>query len=798
MPRRIPEQFPSGALPVESGERTDPAEPTLEPYVRVCVMSSFSATDVFRLMIQKKIEPRDFSFTNVLFVEKDGRSENAGQAVPIGGSVGEDEDALKAVGRHLLEKTHIRPINVRLLGDMPYTLHRKKEKRDKLVRARYFSANVLPSDIPIPLHPEDDKIMGFHRLDIQDVGTLLGEGEIRTRSHPSRGRILPLLDSLRMDESVDHATSAVDYAPKDAENIQFEIVKDIRAHEAKKKIDVIMKLLIVSPLPDETKKLFQQRIEDARIKGDVSEIQELYVNVVDAVSESNFLSVPFHELFLEAVDLSNFQEEVDDESAGSSRIEATVRFMLTLLETKFSSNAYLDIAEKNEKLKDLVQKIKHFLRIISSDAKGGRGGEQHSMERQSASMAEFGGDEGDALLADAFEESFDIDERWANRVFTSTNTMIDDLSRKNIITITDGAYAANVVEQYNEVRDASLPYLLRLAFPRKKKSENHHFVKEGQHRERAVFEARRKLALLVTLSEGRRFYEETIENGVAPIQSDVWNAIVKPTPPDVQMGSRFDDRGELIDVDVVNEGDAKEHAHVWRTRLRQVVRDDGSVAPYLVEEITDQKRLEAVFRKMLIRGFDDPHEIKDVFRRQFIFQPGDGNGSAHGAERIFPKKEATIELCTESADGVRCEQRLIEDMAPVVDMLLSIQAKAERLKTQGVSIHIVDFKPTDGGMKSNSPGGGGDIRLAKWYVRHKDKKGVVRYQEVQAFTPSDDGKSGFYWAQKKKSDDERYALDRLIFTKGLRSFIELMWPAKLYASTRDVARNRRRKRPKKK
>jgi len=119
----------------------------------------------------------------------------------------------------------------------------------------------------------------------------------------------------------------------------------------------------------------------------------------------------------------------------------------------------------------------------------------------------------------------------------------------------------------------------------------------------------------------------------------------------------------------------------------------------------------------------------------------------------------------------------------VFDFIIELVTKA---KENGEEIEIQQWKglPKNGnGMESNGVGGGGTIRLCKFYIKHTDVKGVARMREVQIFLPKEE--SGIWVSGKvdydnKKTDDERYSISRLFTHGNVYSLIELLFPYDIY------------------
>ena len=129
---------------------------------------------------------------------------------------------------------------------------------------------------------------------------------------------------------------------------------------------------------------------------------------------------------------------------------------------------------------------------------------------------------------------------------------------------------------------------------------------------------------------------------------------------------------------------------------------------------------------------------------------------------------------------------ILEYNAPLIvhEYIAQLHTNAE---LRGQKIKIKQFKelPKEGeNMKSSGNGGGGKIRVCKFYIEHTDENNEVRVQEMQMFLPKQttDGSwvSGEEDYEYKKKDDKGYAMKRLFTHGSTYSLIELFFPYYIY------------------
>lgn len=128
--------------------------------------------------------------------------------------------------------------------------------------------------------------------------------------------------------------------------------------------------------------------------------------------------------------------------------------------------------------------------------------------------------------------------------------------------------------------------------------------------------------------------------------------------------------------------------------------------------------------------------------------------------------------------------KVVNEYAAVLEIIKQLQRKGAK---------ILDYDPTNRpgeNFNSSGPGGGDPIVLAKFYIL-LEIDGVRHIEEVQIFSPTEDGKTSFAHKEFKARLDAQYAVKRLTDTRGLRSFIELMLPAAIYGTpVRTIYRKR--------
>jgi 8-oxo-dGTP pyrophosphatase MutT (NUDIX family) len=722
--------------------------------VRAFIVQSKSV-DRLQRELSEVTDFQNLFLTKVVFAEKSAKSEkNAGQLIPVGGKVdAKDKTPERAILREMLEETHLRPTKLKACAqDLDYTL--KTPEKDILIAQKFFIVDILPSDYAYPIDPEEDKIRQFHGLDLAQLGELFGRGEIE-----NDGSLVTLLGNLRLPiDEVEQDSSVV--LAEEKKDIPFEIFTELSEElwkkEWRKREHVLSILFSTLEVEEEQVIEWMSQFKNAKTFFD---FQILWRECLLSLEEKP----DFEKHFLAAVDLSNFSEETEKNLPAESQVESIIRFMYTLLNTRFDFDDYFEIAEQNPKLSDFVSKIRKFIDSVSSE-KNGRGKLSHSLAEKVKLIPNIE----EELLSHVFCEVFHLSEDVVSQRLDRINKFINNIVDVGINPRVGAVYQRDLVSQITDISGAQLGRLLSYAFS----LENPSWGDEAGSgkdallmKKRIVFEARRKLTLLFLFSEVDQSYAEVIKKGNEPIEKLVQGFLTLPQVRG-EIVSLGNERGEIENI-LVNpkEKSFRESAVIKKqeTRFRRFKPGTRGI-PFLVGNEVRTKQMDSVYRKVIVRGINDPKDIKDIYGRAFTIAPDQENP-------LSKKYVSQREIRSLMIDG---KLQNVNDFAPILDILEYYQNQP--------NVRVFQYKATpELGENTKSSGvGGGEIRAAKFYIEHTDEKGITRFEEIQIFSSSEDGKSALYWQSKKKEDDERYFLDRMLDTKGLRSFLELMFPTAIY------------------
>ncbi len=775
--------------------------------VRVFVFRSKS-TEEIKKELAAGADPTLMSFITVMWAEKNAQAVNPHQVMPVGGRRKDQVSAAADAARELMEETHLRARHFDSVGEMEYTFRHPREG-DITNKAAFFATEIVPSDIAYSLHPEEDKIKGFHYLDAEETARLFVQHRLAVPGAAGQKENILLLDSLRTprlqavsfdvkkpspEETDDVAagayrrvkiaddpvTAAVRLSRRsqtdEAEHesafrIQMALMKKFQQREYEKKKDA---LAVCAGLLRRREAISQEEVEDVFQAIDAAtNLEGLMVVYVDFFKRHDIKDSVMRDIFCRAFDLANFKEEVRRENAGDSRMEAVLRLVYTMMNTEYYDDAYLDTAGEITNLKDFVGRLRSFLRAIAPQGK--------SAAEQAKTIS---GARTDQVLGqrivEEFQRAFDIPADEAKSRLDDIDRFLHNTVREAADPLIKGKHSRRLLEQTNEVQGATLQKLLEMAFPTGGRSAawKERYRGEGGDKkgafplESVVFEARRKLAMLYLFGPTEEYYRQMRElNSGNVIGEAIFEKVSSAPVVGCDVEEIYDRVGNLLDIKVKINGELSSEAEMPYAMIRRL---DGKAGSSVVRYHADVeklpiKELDQLFRKMIVRGFDQPEQARDLYRRSIVLvAPVDEKDAARLTTREKRKIAGVVD-----EDGGDVEE--VEDIQAVLDVVETIAAQA--------NTRVVGFKSTpqkNERLKSRGAGGKGEVRFAKFYIEHKDAEGNLHYEEVQVYAPSEDGKSGFYHKRKKEADDERYFFERLLQTRGLRSFMELLFPAAIY------------------
>lgn len=722
--------------------------------------------------------------THCLWLEKDTSSRNPGQITPIGG--GQDPadhgSFIRTALRELLQETHLRPTEIHQLVSehtrepIKITYHMAEKKpgyrREVDNTQHLFWARILPSDLPYQLDKTEDKIAAFHTLTLDEMGLLWGEDTL-----DYDGKKLSLLDSLRIfpknvenekidvqfnQNEVEHATMIAETMRSlgtVARKIEIEKLQDVAAelYEILK-----WKIPVSGPYDQELENTLQSLRNNDQ---DLAMARDHYAHFVSLCEKSG---LNLEEWFAHAVERSNTKIEL--RNPGNSDIEAALRLALLLTESKLNLQELSDLKREVDMRHGPPRPVDPYHNILgfagpneSPDFIGFLGKLAKLSDPTTTDYSE------EAILQNVtnldkktFEARFTeltgishIGTKF-NRINKFINRLLSsEIAQSEISSeLTDGT-----IEPISNAVNADLRTLVRFAFD----PDNSPLEDKDLHK-RLQFEAFRKLFLLYTLEPASRRYAEAEETHNTDIE-DLWGQILT-----FKAG-----RDHVINV---TDSRGANHDHTMRTFT--------NIPGLLAQQNVRNKELPSYFRKIIVRGFDNPYEVWDLYGRSLELA-ADPTADASTQTALFTRTDTSITTHRLSKDG--------SEVIPVTEIVNEYPAVIKIIETlQNKGAYILDYDPTNKpgtNFNSSGPGGGDPIVLAKFYVMI-EVDGVRHIEEVQVFSPTEAGISSFEHKEDKKRFDSQYAIKRLTDTKGLRSFIELMLPAAIYGTP---IRTIHRKRP---
>lgn len=704
-------------------------------------------------------------FVNSLWALKEGEA-SGGQLTPVGGKIDEDELPEAAAMRELVEETHLRSPerSIEKVGEQHYSfLHRgKNETMRRLVH--YYKGKISAPDFDIPyvLDPAEDKIAEFVSLSPSETWQLFAKGEIHRD-----GKVLKILDCLS-PKAQDRAQSQTIINHSEREQVGREMFKHHLLTDARKKMQILSSLaegILVKPVGDQASRPLKSPIigavnlnkwpeystEPADIPG---RFQVAWNQLYHELTSFNFSNDQQASLYVRAVN-DFWKEHIRDFTVADVQRAYDVTEMGAKL---FNAFHYKKVSEQPRKYKakfnletgvgvptaNLVFALLADNLDYSKIKLLARGNPQtHRLLKRMQFLKEL-----DTMSEEAWLEKFSNttmstgrgqDKKELRVLEIDSDINIQEMCQNINMYFEKLQGEADItvpLDQLDEVKQAnSIKELVALA-----KGTVLSDRTDAPYRTEKVlqWEAKLKLTLLLLLNDAQRVRNEFMRRGTEPL--DV-----------------LEDSLNLSGVEVRHRPEAKSIMSL----LRKIIVRDQTLGT--------------------TNNFADV--AKDVFGSAYIFNevnPSDLEEQLY----TIPHNPATNEpYIITNKQG----KRIYEITAPPV-LANMIFRLLEEGHGQVTAEEYTPLPPAGKSITSKGPGGGGDVRYAKFYIKHTDDNGVERYKEMQCYVP--DGATGRTAKEeyhRKKVDDQRYGKARLFATQGVRSFMELLRPASIYGDgVRDI------------
>lgn len=715
---------------------------------------------------------QSIDFTDMVLLRKNTEAVNSGQLMPIGGAMEQGETPEAAIEREINEEAHLRTTHrstMKLRSQQEYSFEHQKKGTVKN-HSQFFVGRLLPGDTPFALDNNEDKIAGFERISVSNYKKLFGPEGTMTQ----RGETWSLLDSLQADPN--KRTAEADQ--KEIEAIHTELHAHFQLIEADKKMDVL-------------KHFLHMRLNQA-IEFDVDRVDP-YVGMLEGLLD---ILSQTHERFDQlqtgvrngSLDLTNpeaiasvnkqYQGLVEQWKTIISQLKISlgdVKIALDLSNTE-ASIAYVTNEELNLETGVGVPTITLFFPILLS--------EQADDPRLKHQYEKILNNNPATKKLVALVEA--LDSGIADK--KNTAALLKKLKKKNLLSLQHGKHLQkqegrtneSYVRRYSRVLDNYFDQLFDEAHV--DRSMPIHQLDEVRTENLTKGD---ELIDLVSMAVGShdvfttppaRFAEkpEEYEQYKRQLKWEANRKILLMTLLDPTVGIQYD--VEQKGIAPIQEIEEKAIQNLGYTPVKH----------------ERSKTLLSLFRKMIVRDELSPDVARDHFAETLLFDKP--TEDVPGWDRST-KNPAPEGLKITDKKGKVLEQI---DAPPALVAYLTRLRDAHEEKNDGSILRITEYlSPAKGGHASTGPGGGGKIHFWKFYIQHVDAMGVERNKEVQAFfsqTVDQEDESHLKTAQEffdeKKADDKRYMVRRLFSTKGLRSFMELLFPAKIYGdASRSMYKN---------
>ncbi|MFH0818991.1 MAG: NUDIX domain-containing protein [Patescibacteria group bacterium] len=744
---------------------------------------------------------KEIQFTNLVLIKKSKDANNPNQLMPVGGAVEKRETAVQAGRREAVEETHLRPplhTVIEMQAQQDYDFYHHKKQQTVYNHSKFLIGRLLPApmDVPFQLSPKEDKIDSFLHLSFEQAQQLLNTGRLQTDDTVE----CTLLDSLSPDAR-DRVKSRTHINDQEVSGVRNELLFHFQRVEAAKKMDVLLSLML-HKLPTAKKDIAikqdaqqrneiirmarQQKAELELFENEMSENEQLtfpekFERASKAIDEANRIWKALAHHFTandirQALKYDNLQVKIENATEKFNEETGhgvpTIDFVLPLILGREIDSSELKIIMKNSH----ARRVLRMMKAIGDARRQGITDGQEIIGRLSYRDPEH--PEIEPLL-DVPKTYFEVHKGKIDGKkefnLSVAGVLVDEFFKE----WQQADTKVKFVDQLNEIKGADLIQIFEYAIGNipdkiaKKILRRQKYDSLDRARNILQWEARRKLAAIFLLNESIRVHNHVLERGIAPIR-ELEEGLVEAKAAEYG--------GSSISMQLFLEQASTDDRHGalgFHKGYKNVLR---------YERV---KSLRGILRKIIVRDQLPEEDVSgdidgDAFAESYFFE---GNYEAKDLEI----KEYCIpyddNLVDDEFDTDERKRFVVRDRTgKQLDKISAPQIIADFIKTLLINgrghVEIEAFKPLPPigqAFESAGPGGGGKVRFCKFYIKHVDENNVARYREVHVYVPDSKRKTKAYDEYVDKiQDDKEYRVQRLFMTHGLRSMMELLFPAEIY------------------
>ncbi len=772
--------------------------------------------------------------TTGLWLEKGEGSVNEGQVMPVGGNRklrknGEPAESLRATAsRESREEArlNVEESSLKELGDVKYVIDHPTKGRLK-IKSHYYLGRISPHDEARQLYEDEDKIRNFLRLDALGHATLMGGVRVDQRTEdefkgwvrdprlldslqspslPSRPNLLPTKNKVAQavfvnpgeDKTLtteEKKKAEIEY-DESVRTLQMNLMVEMQKIEADTKLAILRAFL--RNYPPESEELEYQKFaqllnnndEEVLTPGIV--VGDLWPGMIRYLEKRYSKSV-IRKKFYEELDKQNLNFDVE---AAESPAEIVIRSVYTLLESHNFSGEYF--TSSRPEMKKFVESIMRFIDDVIKKyglTKPKRLGLAEKMGYVKDLLEDVAGEPRKCeKVEQMFARDLDLPERQLVEFRNSVNNFLVIMANKIIERyqrLHKGKAVAVDPDPLNDIKDGALVDVINVALPDSSKGVRRDWKvreKVGEEEDaknnlrRKVFEARRLIALMYSLNRSFDFYNRTILNGRAPVERIFTSLTSGAEQRRKRIKIAQGKKGGYIENVEILSSDKQREENSSPVVLRQARGVLAELSPGLKMEVDSHvKTLPSFYRKILQFRFDDDPstKVQDIYRRALTLENSSLKRvviSERMGKYIADGKFTMVEPRSKLQKTVSADEPDYEDALNIAEAIL-----IEGNQHPGQQVRVIDYRPCAAeGAGYESPFGSGRIRFSKFTIEHTDEKGNKRYEEVQIYFPTSDGKSAFYWKELKKRDDEFFFFDRILKSPYAHSLADLLFPPQIY------------------
>jgi 8-oxo-dGTP pyrophosphatase MutT (NUDIX family) len=465
-------------------------------------LEGLETKQVVRVFFLQPIDPKlineatdltKLNLTEVVLIQKNNKSRNAGAFMPAGGQKRDDESLEDAAEREALEETHLIFSKLEKLNAVQEYAFMEDGKLVGRV-SHFFVGNLYapPFDVPYALDNDVDKIEKFVRFSRQELKELIDGDKMKG------GKIF---DSLNADKEA-RKKVGTKASQQEIHAVQKEISEKLMQAEVEKKLSVLSLLLSSNFSPKDLDTAVVESFNDLLIEFQLDGIGilEKYKKVSKFWEKYIRRLVTYEDLRV-VLNFSNLQDILLDLKEYQKKPGDTLPTIHMMFPIMFGLNfdiRFLDLFKREPHL-EKIYAMSRILFLYNNMKSGERGAASERLLRRILDKKE--GEIGENEMVEYFKKlgflSLEFEATFKS-LADEIDVFFQDLQKQSQI-----SPALASLAHINQVEDKPFERILKLAF--------------GSQDRQVQFEAQRKLLLVHMAFEAKSYYQQITNKGIVEL-----------------------------------------------------------------------------------------------------------------------------------------------------------------------------------------------------------------------------------------------------------------------------------------